>query len=63
MINLKVVVPTPGPLGDDDIQQLDLLAFTMKMSGFCMVTASSRIEAFSLMNERTWFPQNRCRLN
>jgi hypothetical protein len=34
MINLKVVVPTPGPLGDDDIQQLDLLAFTMKMSGF-----------------------------
>jgi DNA-binding response OmpR family regulator len=36
---------------DDDIQQLDLLALTMKTSGFSVVTASTPIEAISLINE------------
>jgi CheY-like chemotaxis protein len=51
VINLKVAVRTTLLLVDDDIQQLDLLAVTMKMSGFSVVTASSPIEAISLMNE------------
>ena len=51
MINFKVAVRTTVLLVDDDIQQLDLLALTMEMSGFSVVTASSPIEAISLMNE------------
>jgi DNA-binding NtrC family response regulator len=51
MINFTVAVRTTVLLVDDDIQQLDLLALTMKMSGFSVVTASSPIEAISLMNE------------
>ena len=44
MIDFRVAVRTTLLLVDDDIQQLDLLAFTMKMSGFTVVTASSPIE-------------------
>jgi len=51
MINFKVAVRTTVLLVDDDIQQLDMLALTMKMSGFSVVTASSPLEAISLMNE------------
>jgi DNA-binding NtrC family response regulator len=51
MINFTVAVRTTVLLVDDDIQQLGLLALTMKMSGFSVVTASSPIEAISLMNE------------
>ena len=51
MIDFRVAVRTTLLLVDDDIQQLDLLAFTMKMSGFTVVTASSPIQAISLMNQ------------
>jgi CheY-like chemotaxis protein len=51
VINLKIAVRTTLLLVDDHIQQLDLLALTMKMSGFSVVTASSPIEAISMMNE------------
>ena len=51
MFNLKVAVRTTLLLVDDDIQQLDLLALTMTMSGFSVVTANSPIEAVSMMNE------------
>jgi DNA-binding NtrC family response regulator len=51
MINFTVAVRTTILLVDDDIQQLDALALTMKMSGFSVVTASSSVEAISLMNE------------
>jgi CheY-like chemotaxis protein len=51
MINPKVAVRTPILLVDDDIQQLDLLALTMKTSGFSVVTASTPVEAISLINE------------
>ena len=54
MINFKVAVRTTVLLVDDDIQQLDLLALTMKMSGFSVVTANSPIEAILLMNEHTF---------
>ena len=54
VINLKVAVRTTLLLVDDDIQQLALLALTMKMSGFSVVTASSPIEAISLMNEHAF---------
>ena len=40
-INPKVAVRTPILLVDDDIRQLDLLALTMKTSGFSVVTAST----------------------
>jgi CheY-like chemotaxis protein len=53
MINFTVAVRTTVLLVDDDMQQLDLLALTMKMSGFSVVTASSPIEAISLMNEHS----------
>ena len=51
MINPKVAVRTPILLMDDDIQQLDLLALTMKTSGFSVITASTPVEAISLINE------------
>jgi CheY-like chemotaxis protein len=51
MFNLKVAVRTTLLLVDDDIRQLDLLALTMTMSGFSVVTANSPIEAVSMMNE------------
>ncbi|HEV2730103.1 MAG TPA: response regulator [Terriglobales bacterium] len=50
MVNLKAAVRTTVLL-DDDPQQLDLRALSMRMSGFSAVTASSPIEAMSLMNE------------
>ena len=51
VFNLKIAVRTTLLLVDDHIQQLDLLALTMKVSGFSVVTASSPIEAISVMNE------------
>jgi CheY-like chemotaxis protein len=51
MIDFRVAVRTTLLLVDDDIQQLDLLALTMRMSGFSVVTTSSPLEAISLMNE------------
>jgi CheY-like chemotaxis protein len=51
VINLKIAVRTTLLLVDDHIEQLDLLALTMKMSGFSVVTASSPLEAISMMNE------------
>jgi CheY-like chemotaxis protein len=51
MINLAVAVRTTILLVDDDIQQLNTLALTLKMLGFSVVTGSSPIEAISLMNE------------
>jgi DNA-binding NtrC family response regulator len=51
VINLKIVVRTTLLLVGDHIQQLNLLALTMKMSGFSVVTASSPMEAISMMNE------------
>jgi CheY-like chemotaxis protein len=51
MINPKGAVRRPILLVDDDIQQLDLLALTMKTSGFSVVTASTPIEAISLIND------------
>ena len=52
MIDFRVAVHTTLLLVDDDIEQLDLLALTVKMSGFSVVTASSPVEAISIMNER-----------
>jgi DNA-binding NtrC family response regulator len=54
MINFTVAVRTTVLLVDDDIQQLDLLARTMKMFGFSVVTASSPVEAILLMNENSF---------
>ena len=54
MINFEVAVRTTVLIVDNDIQQLDLLALTMRMSGFSVVTASSPIDAISLMNERSF---------
>ncbi len=54
MINFEVAVRTTLLLVDNDIQQLDLLALNMKMSGFSVVTTSSPIDAISLMNERSF---------
>jgi CheY-like chemotaxis protein len=51
VINLKIAVRTTLLLVDDHIEQLDLLALTMKMTGFSVVTASSPNEAISMMNE------------
>jgi DNA-binding NtrC family response regulator len=51
MVNFRVAVLTTVLLVDDDIQQLNLLTFTMEMSGFSVVTASSPMEAMLLMNE------------
>ena len=51
MINFAVAVRTTVLLVDDDIRQRSLLALTMKMSGFSVVSASSPIEAISLVNE------------
>src|ERR1700721_948391 len=51
MINPKLAVRTPILLVDDDIRQLDLLALTMKTSGFSVITASTPVEAISLINE------------
>jgi CheY-like chemotaxis protein len=51
MINPKGAVRRPILPVDDDIQQLDLLALTMKTSGFSVVTASTPIEAISLIND------------
>jgi ActR/RegA family two-component response regulator len=59
MIDFRVAVRTTLLLVDDDIQQLDLLAFTMKMSGFTVVTASSPIQG-DFADEPTSFAQNRC---
>jgi ActR/RegA family two-component response regulator len=47
MSNFKVAVRTTVLLMDDDIQQLDLLALTMKMSGFSVATASGPIDSLS----------------
>jgi CheY-like chemotaxis protein len=52
VINLKIAVRTTLLLVDDHIEQLDLLALTMKISGFSVVTANSPKEAISIMNER-----------
>ena len=54
MINFEFAVRTTVLLVDNDIQQMDLLALTMRMSGFSVVTASSPIDAISLMNERSF---------
>lgn len=51
MIDLKVAVRTTVLLVDDDIQQLELHALTMKMSGFAVVTASSPVQAISILKE------------
>ena len=51
MIDLKVAVRTTVLLVDDDIQQLELHAITMRMSGFAVVTASSAIQAISILKE------------
>jgi DNA-binding NtrC family response regulator len=53
MIDFRVAIRTTLLLVDDDIQQLDLLDLTMKMSGFSVVTANSPMDAISLMNEHT----------
>jgi CheY-like chemotaxis protein len=54
VINLKIAVRTTLLLVDDDMQQLDLPSLAMKMAGFSVVTASSPIEAISLMNGHTF---------
>jgi CheY-like chemotaxis protein len=52
VINLKIAVRTTLLLVDDHIEQLALLALTMKMTGFSVVTASSPMQAISMMNEQ-----------
>jgi len=51
VINFKIAVRTTLLLVDDHIEQLALLALTMKICGFSVVTASSPREAISIMNE------------
>src|SRR4051812_27227570 len=52
MVDLKIAIHTTLLLVDDDVQQLDLRAIVLKMSGFTVLTASSPVEAISIMAHR-----------
>jgi CheY-like chemotaxis protein len=54
LINFKDAMRTALLLVDDDIGQLEVRAFAIKMSGFSVVTAIGPVEAISIMNERTY---------
>jgi CheY-like chemotaxis protein len=51
MINIKIAIHTTLLLVDDDIDQLELRALVLKMSGFTVLTASSPVEAISIMTQ------------
>lgn len=54
MFDFNVALRTTVLLVDDDTQELNVRALTMKMSGLSVVTANSPIEAISIIN-RTVF--------
>ena len=49
MVDLNLAIRTTLLLVDDDVQQLELRALVLKMSGFTVLTASSPVEAISIM--------------
>jgi CheY-like chemotaxis protein len=49
MVDLNLAIHTTLLLVDDDVQQLELRALVLKMSGFTVLTASSPVEAISIM--------------
>ncbi|MCU1222357.1 MAG: response regulator receiver protein [Edaphobacter sp.] len=51
MINIRIAIHTTLLLVDDDIDQLELRALVLKMSGFTVLTASSPVEAISIMTQ------------
>jgi two-component system, response regulator PdtaR len=50
-VEVKVALRTTLLLVDDDIQQLEMRALVMKMSGFTVLTATSAIEAISIASQ------------
>jgi CheY-like chemotaxis protein len=49
MLDFKAAIDTSLLLVDDDVDQLELHALVLKMSGFTVLTASSPVEAISMM--------------
>jgi CheY-like chemotaxis protein len=49
MLDFKVAINTNVLLVDDDVDQLELRALVMRMSGFTVLTAGSPVEAISFM--------------
>lgn len=49
MIDLKIAMSTNLLLVDDDIDQLEVRALILKMSGFTVLAAGSPLEAISIM--------------
>lgn len=49
MINIKFAIQTTLLLVEDDIDQLQLRALILKMSGFTVLTASNPVEAVTIM--------------
>jgi CheY-like chemotaxis protein len=52
MLDFKVALRTTILVVDNDVQQLELRAFVLKMSGFDVMTASSAAEAVSIMAQQ-----------
>ena len=52
MINFKAALRTTLLLVDDDLLQLELRALVLKMSGFTVLTASSPVEAISIVAQQ-----------
>jgi CheY-like chemotaxis protein len=51
MLDFKPAINTNLLLVDDDVDQLELRALVMRMSGFTVLTASSPVEAISMMTQ------------
>jgi CheY-like chemotaxis protein len=51
MIDIKIAIRTTLLLVDDDIDQLELRALVLKMSGFTVLAANGPVEAISLMTQ------------
>jgi CheY-like chemotaxis protein len=49
MLDFKAAIDTNLLLVDDDVDQLELRALVLKMSGFTVLTAGSPVEAISMM--------------
>jgi CheY-like chemotaxis protein len=53
MIDLETALGTRLLLVDDDIEQLELRALLLKMSGFTVLTASGPVEAIAIISQGT----------